>query len=85
MPGGVRTDRACAQGRRGAPARQGRQRRRQGGGGAVKENVGNTGVRHERNGRETPRPPARDFYKRAARKKGGALPRGRKLCYNKLL
>lgn len=56
----------------------------QGGGGAVKENVGNTGVRHERNGRETP-PPARDFYKRAARKRGGALPRGRKLCYNKLL
>ena len=53
--------------------------------GAVKENVGNTGVRHERNGRETPRPPARDFYKRAARKRGGALPRGRKLCYNKLL
>ena len=31
------------------------------------------------------RAPACDFYKRAARKRGGALPRGRKLCYNKLL
>ena len=30
-------------------------------------------------------PLPRDFYKRAARKRGGALPRGRKLCYNKLL
>ncbi len=39
-------------------------------------------MRRERCG---PTAPARDFYKRAARKRGGALPRGRKLCYNKLL
>ena len=57
----------------------------QGGGSAVKENVGKTGVRHGQNGRETPLSLPCDFYKRAARKRGGALPRGRKLCYNKLL
>ena len=75
MPGGVRTDRACAQGRRGAPARQGRQRRRQGGGGAVKENVGNTGVRHERNGRETPRPRLR-FLQACGPEKGRRASQG---------